>query len=125
MFILRGLRTSGRLRAEPSHQHVSSDRGAVARLGRMRESPGRKRKVETMLDDAVAVKPDVDHDGDAILRVTVVVQDGTERLDPKKVLDASGSIWSELDEAGIESFPIVSYMTKSDAARVNPEPVWP
>lgn len=67
---------------------------------------------------SVAVKPDADHDGDAILRVTVVVQDGMERLDPEKVLDASGSLWSALDEAGIDSFPIVSYMTRADAARL-------
>ena len=71
---------------------------------------------------AVAVKPDVDHDGDDILRVTVVVEDGIERLDPKTVLDTSRTIWFELGDAGFESFPIVSYMTKSDAATLR-EPV--
>ncbi len=82
-----------------------------------------RRQFSDAVINTVAVKPDVDHDGDAILRVTVVVQDGIERLDPEKVLDASGSLWSELGEAGIESFPIVSYMTKADAARLNLEPV--
>lgn len=77
-----------------------------------------RRQFSDAVIHAVAVKPDLDHDGDAILRVTVVVQDDNERLDPEKVLDASGSIWSALDEAGIESFPIVSYMTKADAARL-------
>ena len=81
-----------------------------------------RRQFSDAVIHAVAVKPDVDHDGDDILRVTVVVQDGVERLDPEKVLDASGSIWSALDEAGIESFPIVSYMTRADAARLR-EPV--
>lgn len=81
-----------------------------------------RRQFSDAVIDTVAVKPDVDHDGDAILRVTVVVQDGIERLDPAKVVDASGSVWSALGEAGIESFPIVSYMTKSDAATLH-EPV--
>ena len=65
---------------------------------------------------SVTVKPDVDHDGDAILRVTVVVQDDNERLDPEKVVGTLSLLWSELGDARIESFPIVSYMTKSDAA---------
>ena len=64
---------------------------------------------------AVAVKPDVDHDGDDILRVTVV-RDGNQGLDPEKVLDTSRSLWFELGAARIESFPILSYMTASDAA---------
>lgn len=82
-----------------------------------------RRQFSDAVIHAVAVKPDVDHDGDAILRVTVVVEDGIERLDPEKVLDTSGNLWSELGEAGIESFPIVSYVTKADAARLNLEPV--
>ena len=65
---------------------------------------------------AVPVKPDVDHDGDDILRVAVVVRDGNQELDPEKVLDTSRSLWFELGEARIESFPSVSYMTGSDAA---------
>ena len=81
-----------------------------------------RRQFSDAVIHAVAVKPDVDHDGDAILRVTVVVQDGIERLEPKKVLDISGDLWSELGNAGIESFPIVRYMTKADAARLR-EPV--
>ncbi len=70
----------------------------------------------------MAVKPDVDHDGDAILRITVVVDDDIERLDPAKVVGTLGRLWSELGEADIESFPIVSYMTKADAAGLR-EPV--
>jgi len=81
-----------------------------------------RRQFSDAVIHAVAVKPDVDHDGDDILRVTVVVQDGIERLDPKKVLDTSGDLWAELGDAGIESFPIVRYMTKADAARLH-EPV--
>ena len=77
-----------------------------------------RRQFSDAVIHAVTVKPDVDHDGDDILRVTVVVQDGIERLDPRKVLDTSGNLWSELGNAGIESFPIVQYMTKADAARV-------
>ena len=74
-----------------------------------------RRQLSGAVIHAVPVKPDVGHDGDDILRVRVV-EDGNERLDPKEVADTSGSIWFGLDEAGIESFPIVSYMTKSNAA---------
>lgn len=72
---------------------------------------------------AVTVKPDVDHDGDAILRVAVVVQDGVERLDPAKVVDTLGLLWSALGDAGTESFPIVSYRTKADAEELERESV--
>lgn len=82
-----------------------------------------RRQFSDAVIHAVAVKPDVDHDGDDILRVTVVVQDGIERLDPEKVLEVVGQLWSDLGEAGTESFPIVSYMTKADAARLNLEAV--
>ena len=81
-----------------------------------------RRQFSDAVIHAVTVRPGLDHDGDAILRVTVVVQDGIERLDPRKVLDTSGDLWSELGDAGIESFPIVRYMTKADAAGLR-EPV--
>ena len=82
-----------------------------------------RRQFSDAVIHAVAVKPDVDHDGDDILRVTVVVQDGIERLDPAKVVDTLSRLWSELGEAGIESFPIVSYMTKADVAKLSLESV--
>lgn len=82
-----------------------------------------RRQFSDAVIHAVAIKPDVDHDGDAILRVTVVVQDGVEKLDPAQVVDTLSRLWSELGEAGIESFPIVSYITRSDAAQVSLESV--
>ena len=81
-----------------------------------------RRQFSDAVIHAVTVRPGLDHDGDPILRVTVVVQDGVEQLDPKKVVETSGVLWSALGEAGIESFPIVRYMTRADAARVH-EPV--
>lgn len=82
-----------------------------------------RRQFSDAVINTVAVKPDVDHDGDDILRVTVVVQDGIERLDPDKAVGLIRHLRPELAEAGIENFPIVSYMTKADAARLNLEPV--
>ena len=82
-----------------------------------------RRQFSDAVVETVAVQPDVDHDGDAILRVTVVVQDGIVRLDPEKVLEVVGQLWFDLGEAGTESFPIVSYMTKADAARLKLEAV--
>ena len=72
---------------------------------------------------AVAVKPDVDHDGDAILRVTVVVEKEVKTLDSGKKLGLVRHLRPELAEVGIEDFPIVSYMTKADAAKLNLESV--
>lgn len=68
---------------------------------------------------SVAVEPGVDHDGDAILRVMVVVQDGIERLDPNKMLGLVRHLRPELAEVGIEDFPIVSYTTRADTAKLN------
>lgn len=78
-----------------------------------------RRQFSNAVIHAVAVKPDVDHDGDAILRVTVMVGDGIERLDPERVADTLGRLWFELGEAGVDSFPIVSYMSKADAAELS------
>lgn len=81
-----------------------------------------RRQFSDAVVDHVTVKPDLDHDGDPILRVTVVVQDEYAKLDPAKVVETSRSLWFELGDAGVEDFPIVSYMTKSDAAGLR-EPV--
>lgn len=70
----------------------------------------------------VAVKPDVDHDGDAILRVTVVVEKEV-KMDSGKMLGLVRHLRPELAEVGIENFPVVSYMTKADAAKLNLESV--
>ena len=93
--------------------------------GKLTELVGRvvREQFSDAVIDTVAVKPDADHDGDAILRVTVVVKDGIERLDPAKVVDTVSRLWSELGEAGIESFPIVSYITEADVAKLNLESV--
>ena len=82
-----------------------------------------RRQFSDTVIGTVAVKPDVDHDGDDILRVTVVLKKGVKKLDPATVLDTLGRLWSELGEAGIDSFPIVSYRTKADAARLKRESV--
>ena len=78
-----------------------------------------RRQFSDSIVDHVTVKPDMDHDGDPILRVTVVVRDEFAKLDPAKVAETSRILWFELGDAGIEDFPIVSYRTKADAARLN------
>lgn len=82
-----------------------------------------RRQFSDAVIHGVAVKPGVDHDGDAILRVTVVVAPGIKMLDPDKMLGLVRHLRPELAEAGIEDFPIVNYVAQADAAKLNLESV--
>lgn len=82
-----------------------------------------KRQFSEAVINNVDVRPDVDDDGDAVLRVTVVFETSGETLDPGKMVGLVRHLRPELAENGIESFPLVRFIAKADAAKLKFESV--
>jgi hypothetical protein len=71
--------------------------------------------------EAVHVVEDVDYQDDTVLKVTVVF-DKKGGLDPRKTAAIVRIISNKLGDKGEDSpFPIVSFVSKADAASVKPE----
>lgn len=64
--------------------------------------------------DRVEVMPDVDHDGDPVLRITVVFDAEIEDVDVDELVGWVRHLRPKLLERGEEAFPITRFMTKRD-----------
>jgi hypothetical protein len=77
-----------------------------------------KKVVATQLAPArivdVSVKEDVDHDGDRILRISVVFEAEGDRLDPKKVVGLVRHLREPFEELHEDRFPLFSFMIPSE-----------
>ncbi|MFN3536452.1 MAG: hypothetical protein ACK4Y4_03300 [Brevundimonas sp.] len=69
---------------------------------------------------SVRVTEDTDHDGDRIFAVTVVFE-GKGPLDDEKTATVIRHIRHKLREHREETFPIISFMSKNDAAGISAE----
>lgn len=67
---------------------------------------------------SVSVVDDVDHDGDPILRIQVVVRGDSFRLDPQDTLNTSRLVWQALLERKDSRFPIIRYVSEGDLSRL-------
>jgi hypothetical protein len=65
--------------------------------------------------DRVFVEGDEDSDGDAVLRITVVVERATIDLDRSTLVGLTRLLRSKLIEANITAFPVLSFVTKGEA----------
>jgi len=64
----------------------------------------------------VRVREDVDHDGDPIYRVDIVLAHDDEELDANKTIKLWEAVMDALEENGFEvRFPIFTFMTPSEA----------
>ncbi len=68
--------------------------------------------------DRVIVKPDVDSDGDAVLRVTVVLASEVARLNSDRLVGIVRHLRSELQGS---EFPMLSFVTRKEAAQLKLE----
>lgn len=82
-----------------------------------------KRQFSEAVIDNVDVKSDVDSDGDAVLRITIVFETSSKTLDRNKMVSLVRHIRSELAEIELESFPLVSFVAKAEASKLKFEPV--
>lgn len=64
----------------------------------------------------VNVLEDWDHDGDAILRITIVFEVEGDRLESKKVLGLARHLREPLEKYGEQGFPVFSFMTPEENA---------
>lgn len=62
----------------------------------------------------VLVKESVDHDGDRILRVDVVMEAKGTRLDPAKVVGLPRHLREPLEQLDVGLFPMISFLTPDD-----------
>ncbi len=71
----------------------------------------------------VLVKPGVDYDGDEVLRITVILDEGPERLDKDALVGLARHLRSRLAEVDHEEFPIVSFVSRNEAKKLKLESV--
>jgi hypothetical protein len=68
--------------------------------------------------EAVHVFPEIDDEGDEILRVAIVLT-STAKFDPVKAKGLARHIFPALKESARRAFPLVSFFSKSDYARLS------
>ncbi len=66
--------------------------------------------------ERVSVENDEDHDGDPILRITVVFSVEGGRLDSKKVLGLARHLREPLKRFREEAFPVFTFMTPEESS---------
>ena len=64
----------------------------------------------------VRVEEDVDHDGDPILRITIIYDAAEENLDARRALGMARHLREPFEKRNIERFPVLRYLSKEDAA---------
>ena len=79
-----------------------------------------REQLSDTLIDSVRVQEDIDHDGDEILRVFVIFDDEKGRPDPNKTVSMVRHVREKLHGVKEDRFPIISYVSTSDAKRINP-----
>ena len=71
----------------------------------------------------VSVRPDLNFEGDPVLRVVIVIEgDSIEPFKPFGIASGMQHVSDRLFDAGIEEFPLVSFMTRQDATERNLDP---
>jgi len=72
---------------------------------------------------AINVRPDLDHDGDPVVRVKIVYDGKGELLSSPGTLYVREEVWMELasDPEQEVGFPILSFIEKSDLGKRSPE----
>ena len=91
-----------------SEQDLDKVRDIVARALAKRFSP------EEFTFDPIVVKPDLDHDGDEILRIQIIFDGDQDNLDPGWTVGIVGRIYPEMEEIPVTAYPITSFIEKSE-----------
>lgn len=71
---------------------------------------------------SVRAEHDLDSDGDDVLSVTVVIE-STSKLDASHLSSIVRHMRPKLDEVGESSFPMMSFVTQSDARKLGLEAI--
>lgn len=71
--------------------------------------------------DEVTIRPDFDHDGEPILRVTVIFSSDMAKIDPGNLSSIARHVAAKLREQGRSQFPIFRFLSKRDSDRLRNE----
>jgi hypothetical protein len=71
----------------------------------------------------VVVRSDIDGDGDRVLRVAVVVDGASEHLNRDALVGFVRHLRSRLDVERREEFPLLSFISRNEAKKLNLESV--
>jgi hypothetical protein len=77
-----------------------------------------RRRLSTERISAVDVTSDYDGDGDPVLRITVVFKAAPSSRDAQKMIRLLADIRARLREARPDSFPLVNFVSKNEAAKL-------
>lgn len=69
----------------------------------------------------VVVQPDIDSDGDRILRITIVLASEPQQLNPLNLVSFPRLLRPRLAEEKAEAFPVVSFVAEKEARKLNLE----
>jgi hypothetical protein len=70
---------------------------------------------------SIRIQEDRDHDNDPILRIDLIVGGRARVLDPKRTIGLTGDLRSRLADVGIASFPVLSFISKSEVRKLRNE----
>ena len=84
-----------------------------------------RKAIESTIEDrfpggeivSARLREDLDHDGDPILRVDLIVRGRGKILDPKRTVGLTGDLRSSLAKIGVSSFPVVSFVSSATAGK--------
>jgi len=67
----------------------------------------------------VVVRKGIDDDGDPLFNVTIIIDSEKPAPDRRKMLGLVRHIRARLDEAHSDGFPLLSFVSKREAAKLN------
>ncbi|HER25626.1 MAG TPA: hypothetical protein ENI69_00795 [Rhodospirillales bacterium] len=71
--------------------------------------------------ETITVEPDIDEDGDNILRVRVIFDGENKQLDTHKTSSLLRYMRPKIADIGENAFPVVSFIAKSEIRKPKPE----
>ena len=73
--------------------------------------------------DRVIIRPDLDSDGDKVLRITVVLEGHAGNLNREKLVGFVRHLKSRLATAECDEFPLLSFVERNEARKLKLESV--
>lgn len=73
--------------------------------------------------ESIDIEPDVDEDGDPILRIRIVFDANKKTLDPRRASGLLRHMRPRMADRGVLDFPILSFIAKSELQGKNAEAI--
>ena len=80
--------------------------------------PVSRRRTQRAQVKDIVLQDDLDHDGDPILRILVIIAGSRSHLNPVQTLETTRRIRQDLLERNDPRFPVVTYISEADHRRL-------